>query len=114
MSIVYKILRPAEWRAFEASGRFEGAPIDRADGYIHLSAADQTAETMARYFADEAAPVILACDAAAMGAQLRWEASRDGALFPHFYGVLERAHVLHAAPAPRGTDGVHMLPEFVR
>lgn len=113
MPCVYKILRPAEWMDFEAAGRFDGAPIDLADGYVHLSAADQVAQTLALYFADEPAPVIVACDAVAMGEALRWEASRGGALFPHFYGVLERAHVTAAAPAPR-IDGVHRLPEFVK
>ena len=112
MALIYKILRPAEWAAFEAAGRFEGAPIDLADGYVHFSTADQLAQTLALYFADEASPVVVACDAAAMGKALRWEASRGGALFPHFYGVLERAHVTASAPAPR-IDGVHRLPGFV-
>lgn len=112
MSCVYKILRPSEWEAFDAAGRFDGAPIDLADGYVHLSAADQVRQTLALYFADEPAPVIVACDVERLGAALRWEASRGGALFPHFYGVLERAHVADAAPAPR-IDGVHRLPDFV-
>lgn len=113
MPCVYKILRPAEWTAFEAAGRFVGAPIDLADGYVHLSAADQLAQTLALHFGDEAEPVIVACDVDRLGEALRWEASRGGALFPHFYGVLERAHVTASAPAPR-VGGVHRLPDFVR
>ena len=37
----YKILTAAQWAQFQADGVFQGAPVDLADGYIHLSAADQ-------------------------------------------------------------------------
>lgn len=114
MLCVYKILRPAEWAAFQAAEQFDGAPIDLTDGYVHLSGPDQVAQTLALYFADEPAPVIVACDAERLGEGLCWERSRGGALFPHFYGVLERRHVVVAASAPQGDDGVHLLPAFVR
>ena len=40
---VYKICPEALWRAAEAAGRFDGAPVDLADGYIHFSTAAQVA-----------------------------------------------------------------------
>jgi uncharacterized protein (DUF952 family) len=36
--IAYKILTADEWAALSA-GVFHGAPIDKADGFIHLSTA---------------------------------------------------------------------------
>jgi uncharacterized protein (DUF952 family) len=48
---VYKILRSEEWAAFDAKGETAGAPVDLADGYIHLSTAAQAPETAAKHFA---------------------------------------------------------------
>lgn len=107
---IFKILRQDEWRGFEADGVFHGAPVDLADGYVHLSAADQVAATAARHFAGAEGLVLVAVDPAAAGDALRWEPSRGGALFPHLYGPLERAHVLWTAPLPLGPDGAHVFP----
>ncbi|MAF57216.1 MAG: hypothetical protein CMK03_04700, partial [Ponticaulis sp.] len=47
--IVYKIFRADEQAAFEAAGRTAGAPIDRQDGYVHMSTAEQVKETAAKH-----------------------------------------------------------------
>lgn len=94
MAHVFKLLRAAEWAAFEASGSFAGSPDDLRDGYIHLSAADQVDGTFAKYFTGEAGVVRLTLDADALGEALRWEASRGGALFPHLYRALRRDEVV--------------------
>jgi len=91
---VFKLLRAAEWAAFEVSGVFAGSADDVRDGYIHLSAVDQVEGSFARYFAGEAGVVQLTLDAAALGEALRWEASRGGALFPHLYRVLRLDEVV--------------------
>lgn len=96
---VFKLLRAPEWRAFEASGHFAGSPDDLRDGYIHLSSADQVAGTFAKYFAGEAGVVRLTLDADALGPELRWEASRGDALFPHLYRVLRLDEVVDAVDA---------------
>ena len=49
--------------------------------------------------------MLLAVDAEAAGAALRWEPARGGALFPHLYRPLERADVLWARPLADGPDG---------
>ena len=46
-AVAYKIVDAAEWRVAVAQGRYDGAAVDRADGYIHMSTQDQTAETVA-------------------------------------------------------------------
>jgi len=107
---VYKICDVALWRAAERAGAFHGAPIDIADGYIHFSTAAQVAETAARHFAGVSGLVLVAVDADALGAALRFEPSRGGALFPHLYGPLPMAAVLWAKPLPLGTQG-HEFPE---
>jgi beta-hydroxylase len=90
----WKIFTAGQWAAFEASGRFEGAPVDLADGYIHLSTADQLDETLAKHFAGQAGLVLAEIDLAMLGDAVRWEVSRGGALFPHCYGVLPIAAVI--------------------
>ena len=91
---VYKLLRPAEWAAFDRDGVFAGSPDDVRDGFIHLSAEDQVAATRAKWFAGEDKLITVALDAAALGDALRWEASRGGALFPHLYRSLARGDVV--------------------
>ena len=91
--LIYKILRADEWAVFDASGVFEGSPADLADGFIHLSAADQVAGTAEKHFAGEVGLMLVAVEADGL-AELRWEPSRGGALFPHLYGTLERAAVV--------------------
>jgi uncharacterized protein (DUF952 family) len=107
---IYKICDAALWREAERSGVFAGAPVDRADGYIHFSTAGQVAETAARHFAGQADLVLVAVDAAALGTALRHEPSRGGALFPHLYGTLPLSAVRWVKPLPLDGDR-HVFPE---
>jgi uncharacterized protein (DUF952 family) len=84
----FKIFTADQWAQFQADGIFAGAPVDLADGYIHMSTADQTAETLAKHFAGQSGLVIAEIDLSGFGDALKWEVSRGGALFPHVYGVL--------------------------
>jgi uncharacterized protein (DUF952 family) len=69
-------------------GVFTGAPVDLADGYIHMSTADQLDETLAKHFAGQIDLTIAEIDLTALGDSVRWEISRGNQLFPHIYGVL--------------------------
>jgi uncharacterized protein (DUF952 family) len=86
MALIFKICPKGDWQRAEALGRFTGSPLDMADGFIHLSSASQVCETAARHFAGQTDLVLVAVDAEALGAALKWELSRGGALFPHVYG----------------------------
>lgn len=110
--VIYKICRAGEWRDAEQAGAFRGAAIDLEDGYIHFSSGEQVAETAARHFAGCDDLVLVAVAAAALGAALKWEPSRGGALFPHLYGVLTLDAVLWVKPLPLGGNGRHMFPEL--
>jgi len=106
---VYKILRAPEWEALVARGRIAGAPIDLADGFVHLSSAAQVEETAARHFAGRADLVLVALDEARLGEALLWEVSRGGALFPHLHRDLAMTDVLWSRPMPL-VDGRHAIP----
>jgi len=45
-------------------------------------------------------------EAEGLGAALKWEPSRGGALFPHLYAPLPTGRVLEVREAPVGVDGV--------
>lgn len=108
--LIYKIFRPAEWDSFQAAGKTDGAPVDLADGYIHFSTAEQVHETLGKHFANDGDLVLLACDADAMTADLRWEAARAGALFPHLYRALHMSDVVWSRPITRGSGGYNTGP----
>jgi uncharacterized protein (DUF952 family) len=110
---IYKICRTEEWRDAERDRVFRGAPVDVQDGFIHFSTAEQMHETAARHFAGAQGLVLVAVDAHALGAALKWEPSRGGALFPHLYGELPLTAVRWTAPLPLGADGRHVFPEQV-
>ncbi|UWQ59846.1 DUF952 domain-containing protein [Leisingera caerulea] len=108
--LIYKIFRADEWAALQAAGETSGAPIDVADGYVHFSTATQAAETAAKHFAGAEGLILLACDAGAMGDDLKWEVSRGGAEFPHLYRNIRLSDVVWAKPLPL-VEGTHQFPE---
>jgi uncharacterized protein (DUF952 family) len=113
MTIIYKIVPRILWQEAEAKGVFAGAPVDRADGFIHFSAAAQLRETLTRHFAGQDDLVIVAVDAEKLGTSLRYEASRGGALFPHLYAPLSLDTVISVTALVLGADGLHQLdPSF--
>ena len=108
--LIYHICRSDEWAAAEAAGAYCGSSQDRADGFIHFSDAGQVAASAARHRAGQDGLVLLTVEAAALGAALKWEPSRGGALFPHLYGELPLAAVRRADDLPLGPDGHHRFP----
>ena len=107
--IVYKIVAAGEWREAESAGVFAGAAVDRADGFIHFSTAEQAPETAAKWFAGRGDLTLAAVDVDALGGELRWEPSRGGAFFPHLYAALPMSAVVWSRPLPLGPDGRHVF-----
>ena len=91
--VAYKILTADQLATFRRDGTFTGAPVDLADGYIHLSTADQLEETLGKHFAGQTSLTIAEIDLTALGDTVRWEVSRGDQLFPHIYGVLPMSAV---------------------
>ena len=108
----FKILCRADWRLTLAEGAYDGSPVDHADGYIHLSAADQLAVTAAKHYAGQDALVLVEVDLDALGETLVWEPSRGGALFPHIYGALPVAATRGARALSVTADGQMIVSEL--
>ncbi|WP_112808970.1 DUF952 domain-containing protein [Ensifer sp.] len=111
-SIIYKIVPAALWQEAQRTGRFDGAPIDLADGYIHFSTGEQVKKTAALYFEGQEGLLLVAVDGDALGEELVYEPSRGGALFPHLYAPLFLSAVHWEKPLPLGADGLHVFPEL--
>jgi uncharacterized protein (DUF952 family) len=107
--IAYKVLTAGQLTELEA-GSFAGAPVDREDGFIHLSTADQLAGTLERHFAGQDGLWLAAVDLEALGEAVRWEPSRGGELFPHLYGELTLAAVTAYSELHYEPDGTLRLP----
>lgn len=108
-SLAYKVLT-AEQIAELEGGSFAGAPIDKADGYIHLSTHAQLTETVDKHFAGQSGLWVAAVDLEVLDDELRWEESRGGQLFPHLYGPLPLDAVTAYSPLEREDDGTVRLP----
>jgi uncharacterized protein (DUF952 family) len=106
----YKVLTAEEMAALERDGTFAGAPVDVADGYIHLSTADQLTATVDKHFAGRSDLHVAAVDLGSFGESLKWEESRGGELFPHLYAPLLLGTVIAYGPLERDEVGAVKLP----
>ena len=108
---IYKILPSCLWADAIVAGSFLGSPLDLADGFIHFSTAQQVRETAAKHFAGVPDLLLVAVGLDELGADVKWEPSRGGELFPHLYAPLPVEHALWVKPLPMGPDGRHVFPE---
>ena len=113
--LIFKICHAAEWAQAEREGIYAGSAKDREDRFIHFSTAEQVRGTLERHYAGAGDLVLVAVDPKPLGGALKYESSRDGALYPHLYGTLPLAFVKWVKPIGRRADGAFLLPrEFTR
>ncbi|MEM1399279.1 MAG: DUF952 domain-containing protein [Pseudomonadota bacterium] len=111
---IYTMVRTADWAVAKTNGRYDGSADDRADGFLHFSAADQLRESARRHRAGETDLLLVAVDAEALGDALKWErAPSRGADFPHLYASLDLSHVISVTPLPLDPDGLHRFPDII-
>lgn len=107
MEPVFKILTGPQLAQLRADGQTLGAPVDLADGYVHLSARDQVRGTLTKWFRGQSDLWLLAVDPSALpDGALRWEPSRGGALFPHLYAPLPLSSVRAVSALPLDAEGI--------
>lgn len=109
---IFRLMSMTDWRQMVSDGLFRGAPHDVADGFIHLSSADQVEETAAKHYADVADLMVLTVDSRRVDGEVKWEPSRGGALFPHVYGTIPVEAVLAAESVERDRDGSFLFPSL--
>lgn len=109
--VAWKVLTKPQMAELLERRVFAGAPVDLADGYIHLSTLDQLGGTVDKHFAGQHELFLAKIDLAALGDAIRWEVARGAALFPHCYAPLPLTAVLAHGPLLRRADGGFVLPD---
>lgn len=116
-AIAYKLVDGREWQAARTQGVYRGSVLDRADGFIHLSTAEQLPGTASKHYAGREDLRLVEVDLTALADTLRWEPSRGGDLFPHIYGDLPmmavetvRGLAVDGTGMPRFADGSTTWP----
>jgi uncharacterized protein (DUF952 family) len=107
--MIFKIVPRAEWDA--GADPYSGSAHDRADGFLHFSTAEQLPDTLRLYYAGQRDLLLVAVDAAALGATLKWEhsPSRDQD-FPHLYSPLPCTAVRWVKSIATDVNGGFILP----
>jgi uncharacterized protein (DUF952 family) len=115
-TLIYTLVRAADWAEAERLGRYEGSDDDRRDGFLHFSKADQVRASAAKHRAGVADLLLVEAETALLGGALRFEPASGGrrpGLFPHLYGVLPLAAVRSVTPLKLGGDGLHVFPPHI-
>lgn len=110
--MIYHICREDEWSDAVKQGIYTGSSQDKSDGFIHFSTGEQIRGSAAKHRAGQDGLVLLTVEAEMLGAALKWESSRDGALFPHLYGPLPLDAVIRTDRLPLGPNGQHRFPDW--
>ncbi|MBV1857474.1 MAG: DUF952 domain-containing protein [Nannocystaceae bacterium] len=107
---IFKIYTALQWERRVSLGHLPWAPVDEADGFVHLSAIQQVLETANKHFAGQQGLVLVEIDPAALPTgSLRWEVSRAGDRFPHVYASIPLEAALQHWGFP-GSDTGFALP----
>lgn len=109
-NFIYKICAKTEWDEAAQDGLYRGSEVDLKDGFIHFSTAEQAVETASKHFSGINGLVIIKIACEGLSEALKWEKSRNGALFPHLYAPLSTGSIEWVADLPLGDDGQHVFP----
>ena len=112
-NVIYHICRRDEWDLATEKGYYTGSSQDLEDGFIHFSTAKQVRMSASKHRAGQSGLVLLSVDPDVVRDNLRWEPSRNGMLFPHFYGILDVSMVLRSDPIELNSMGRHVFPADV-
>ena len=118
---LYRISDTQTWAQSERGELLALSPLDRRDGFVHLSTATQVRDTLRRFFAGHEDVVLLTIQSSRLiDGSLRFEAPSTpdaefvhhapSELFPHYYGQVPRDAIIAAQPLKLDERGAHRLP----
>ncbi len=84
---IYHITASSDWQSAQKLGQYAHPSLER-EGFIHCSYRNQLVETARVHYRDRSDLVLLCINPALLQPELKVEASRSGAQFPHLYGSL--------------------------
>ena len=105
---IYHIVGQAEWEDATARGVYQPRSLT-TEGFIHCSTVDQVAGVARALYADQEELLMLHLDVELIAPEIRYEGEPEA--FPHIYGPLELAAVLHVQRYAAGDDGRFPPPD---
>lgn len=94
---IYHICLCSHWVLAQEKG-FYTAPSLETEGFIHCSFSHQVTTSLSLHFQGLPDLLLLKIDPQQLTSALRYEPSRNGALFPHLYGHLNLEAVAGIQP----------------
>ena len=106
---MYHLVPRTEWEASDPTQPYVPDAFG-SEGFVHCTdGADEVAATANRYFADFQGELLaLVLDRARLSAPVRYEDQR--AVYPHVYGPIERAAIVHVLTLARNSRGAWRAP----
>ena len=89
----YHITTPEQWAKFQNQDFYEAESL-HTEGFIHGSYPAQLEETMNLYYKNQPEVLLLDIDPSVLTATLVIETSRNGELFPHIYGAINKMAIV--------------------
>lgn len=104
--LIYHLVPQAVWAAAPTDQPYTPADYER-EGFIHCTQGEaQVAVVANRYYRHDARVwLVLIIDEDAVVPAIKYEPGRDGQLYPHIYGPLNRDAVITSQVMPRDPDG---------
>ena len=94
--LIYKLFSEKDYKKFLDESYFEGSASDSEDGFIHLSTRSQIWATVYKHFNHIETIYIYSFFMEALDDNLKWEISRNGEYFPHYYGLLSLRDTIYS------------------
>jgi uncharacterized protein (DUF952 family) len=108
---IFHITSGKEWESSLSSGQYAAASFE-SEGFIHFSGKDQVIATANRYYKGQSGLVLLQVDVKRLAAELKYEKTPSGELFPHLYGHLNLDAVQKVYPFEPESNGEFVtMPE---
>ncbi len=111
MNLVYKVSSKDEWEKAILNKFYSESEIDNKDGFIHLSTKKQLNETVKKHFRGKKNLLVIFFCTKKIQDNLKWEVSRNGDLFPNYYGNLETKFAEKTYNLHLNANGIHEFPE---
>ena len=92
--MLFHIIDSTDWTTAKEQGTYTPASLD-AEGFIHLSAEQQVAGTVERFYQGQADLLLLEIDPNRLRASLQYDQAGDHGVFPHLYGALNLEAVVN-------------------
>jgi uncharacterized protein (DUF952 family) len=91
--LVYHITTSAWWNKQSSADSYATETLDE-EGFIHCSTREQVKATLERYYANQKGLLLLHIDPTLLKAELKYEVSTNGQLFPHVFGKINKEAIV--------------------